>query len=163
MRRLLKRSINPSKGSSSGFTLIELVIVMSIMAALLAVAAPPMINWVRGRGARDAAFQMSMDLQRARMLAIQRGVNCSIMIDTPGPNQYTISIINEVMDLGRYRGTVVFSNAPDISDPVITFTPQGVCQIPGMFYLSDQNRRFRVRATVAGAVSVHWDSSGQWK
>jgi hypothetical protein len=103
-----------------------------------------------------------MDLQRAKLLAIQRGANCSITINAPGLNQYTISITNEVVDLGSYQGTVVFSNAPDASAPLITFTPQGMCQISGAIFLTDQNLRYRVRTSVAGAVSVHLDSNGQW-
>lgn len=162
MNSLLKRLSNIAKGESSGFSLLELVVVVSVMAVILAIAMPPMINWLRGRGVRDAALQLSMDLQRAKLLAIQRGANCSITINAPAINQYTISITNEVVDLGNYQGAVVFSNAPNPSAPVITFTPQGVCQISGAFFLTDQNLRYRVRTSVAGAVSLHLFSNGQW-
>lgn len=162
MNHLPKKSINIRKGASSGFTLLELMVVIFIAAVLLAVGTPLTINWMRDRGVRQAADQLSMDLQRAKLLAIQRGANCSITINTPGPNQYTISIINDVVDLGNYHGTVVFTDAPDVSAPVITFTPQGVCQNAGAFYLTDQKLRYRVRVTIAGAVSVHLDSGGQW-
>lgn len=162
MNRLLKRSINISKGTSPGFTLIELVTVVFIAGLVLAIATPLTLNWMRSRGVRDAADQLSMDLQRAKLLAIQRGANCSITINAPGPNQYTISITNEVVDLDSNQGTVVFSNAPDPSAAVITFNPQGLCQISGAFYLTDQNLRYRVRTTIAGSISVHLDSSGQW-
>jgi prepilin-type N-terminal cleavage/methylation domain-containing protein len=148
--------------TTCGFTLMELMIVILIAAVLLAIAVPNTINWMRQRSARDAADQLSMDLQRAKLLAIQRNANCEIRINTPGPNQYTISVINEVVDLGTYTGAVVFTDAPDVSAPFITFTPQGVCQNFGAFYLTSQNRRYRVRATAAGGISVHLSSGGQW-
>ena len=101
-------------------------------------------------------------LQKARLLAISNGIPCSITINTPNANQYTISITNEVIDLSTYRGNVVFTDAPDVSAPVITFTPEGVCQISGAIYLTDQNRRYRVRATPAGGISVHLYSGANW-
>ena len=162
MNYLTNRSRKVPIGATSGFTLIELMIVVAIAVVLLAVATPLTISYMRQRGVRDAADQLAMDLQRAKLLAIQRNANCSITMNVPAINQYTIGITNEVVDLGSYPGNVVFSNAPDASAPVFTFTPQGVCQNSGAVYLTDQRLRFRVRTSVAGGISVHLFLNGQW-
>ena len=147
----------------AGFTIIELSITVCVLAVLMAVAAPYTFNAMRDRGVRNAADQLALDLQRAKLIAIQRNTNCTVTINTPGKNQYTISIINEVVDLGAYPGGVVFTNAPDASSADVTFTPSGVCtNVGGNFYLTDQKRRFRIRATGAGGISVRLFSGGQW-
>lgn len=157
-----KKMLYPSRNISSGFTFAELLVVICIMTIVLTVGTPLTYKYIIQRGVRDAADQLAIDLQRARLLAIQRNVNCSITINVPAVNQYTISVTNEVIDLGRYSGAVVFSNAPNVSSPVITFTPQGVCQAAGAIYLTNQNLRYRVRATIAGGISVHLFAGGQW-
>jgi type IV fimbrial biogenesis protein FimT len=151
----------PGRGPA-GFTVIELMIVVAIAATIIAIAGPTTLTWLRQRGVRDAAEQLEFDLQRAKLLAIQRNANCSVTINLPAANQYTISLINEIVDLGSYSGNVTFTDAPDPSTAVVTFTPQGICQAFGAIYLTDQNSRYRIRATAAGAVSTHLFSAGQW-
>ena len=162
MKILTRAFKSVHRGVPAGFTLLELVVVLVIAGALVAIATPASITWMRERGTHDAADQLAYDLQRAKLLAIQRNTNCSVTIDLPA-NQYTLSITNEIVDLGTYAGNVMFSNNPDASAAVITFTPQGICQAFGAVYLTNQQGyRYRIRATAAGAVSVHLFSNGQW-
>lgn len=145
-----------------GFTLLELMIGTFIIAVVLSITVPMTINYMQQKGVRDAADQLALDLQRAKLLAIQRNTNCTITINTPRPNQYTIGIINQVVDLGDYAGSVVFSDSPDASALLITFTPIGVCQDFGAIYLTNTDRRYRIRASAAGGISVHLNSGGGW-
>jgi len=141
------------KVRQSGFTLIELMIVIALIAILVAVSTPGTIAWLNARGAREAADQLAMDLQRAKLLAIQRNANCIITINVP-TNQYTISITNEVIDLRRYRGVVTFT---DVSAPQITFTPQGIRPDAGDVFLTNQinpTQQYRLRVSAAGGIST---------
>ena len=151
------------RGTSTGFTLVELLTTLCVLATLLAIAAPVTFNAMKDRGVRNAADQLSLDLQRAKLIAIQRNTNCTVTINAPGANQYTISIIGEVVDLGSYPGGVTFTDLPTPSTPSVTFTPSGICTTSSnVFFLTDQKRRFRVRATGAGGISVNLFSGGQW-
>lgn len=162
MKRFANTLKTIPRRAPAGFTVIELAIVLAIAATIAAIATPSTLSWLRQRGVRDAAQQLEFDLQRAKLLAIQRNANCSVSINLPAANQYTISLINETVDLGRYTGNVAFTNTPDPSTAVVTFTPQGICQAFGAIYVTDQNNRYRIRATAAGAVSTHLFSNGQW-
>jgi type IV fimbrial biogenesis protein FimT len=152
---------------SAGFSLIELVIVMVIAGVVMAIAAPTTIAWLRDRGVRNAADQLGIDLQRAKLLAIKENANCSITINSPGANQYTISLNGEVVDLGRYHGGVAFTNNPSPSSAVITFTPQGLCStLPAEILLTNQNatHTFRLRVSGAGGISekLYNPGTGTW-
>jgi prepilin-type N-terminal cleavage/methylation domain-containing protein len=150
------------RSATNGFTILELIVVILIMTIALVAATPMTINYMQQKGVREAADQLAVDLQRAKLLAIQRNANCTVTINSPGPNQYTIGIINQVVDLADYAGGVVFSNSPDVSASLITFTPFGVCQNSGAVYVTNTNRRYRIRASGAGGVSVHLSTSGGW-
>lgn len=162
MKRFANALKKIPRRAPAGFTFTELVVVMAVVGTLVAIAVPSTSYWLRQRGVHDAATQLELDLQRAKTLARQRHTNCSVTINAPAANQYTISIINEVVDLSKYSGNVVFSNLPDLSTGVITFTPEGICPAFGGIYLIDQATRYRVRATAAGALSTRRFSGGKW-
>ncbi|MBT8340569.1 MAG: prepilin-type N-terminal cleavage/methylation domain-containing protein [Desulfatitalea sp.] len=154
----------PPNCKTSGFTMLELLTVIGIAAVILAIATPLTINWLQNSGIRQAADQLGLDLQRAKLLAIKDAANCSLMINIPNVNQYTIAgaSTNEVVDLRTFQGNVIFTDNPDPSTAVITFTPEGICQVAGPIFLTDQNQRYRVRTSLAGGISVHLFSAGQW-
>jgi prepilin-type N-terminal cleavage/methylation domain-containing protein len=153
--------------SISGFSLIELVVVIVIAGIVMAIATPTTLAWLRERGVRNAADQLSMDLQRAKLMAIKENANCTITTNSPAANQYTISLNGEVVDLGRYPGGVTFTNNPELTSAAVTFTPQGLCTtIPAAILLTNQNgaRTFRVRVTAAGGISekLYHPGTGKW-
>jgi len=167
MNRPIRCEKAKQPGQSSGFTLLELVIVITIAAIVIAIATPTTLAWLRERGVRNAASQLGLDLQRAKLMAIKENANCTITINAPAANQYTISLNNEVIDLGRYPGGVAFTNIPQASSPAITFTPQGLCTtIPAAILLTNQNGTltFRLRVSAAGGISekLYNPGTGAW-
>jgi prepilin-type N-terminal cleavage/methylation domain-containing protein len=140
---------------AAGFSLIELVIVIVIAGVVMAIATPTTIAWLRDRGVRNAADQLGIDLQRAKLMAIKENAECSITINSPGLNQYTISLNGEVVDLGRYHGGVRFTNNPTPSSAEITFNPQGICTtLPAEIFLTNQNDTYTFRLRVSGAGGI---------
>jgi type II secretion system protein H len=141
------------KSGSAGFTLMELMVVIAIIAIIVGIATPSMMGYMRQRGVREAADQLAMDMQRAKMLAIARNANCAIVIDAAN-NRYLNSLTNEIVEMARFRGGVTFA-APLIDPPQVTFTPQGICSDPGDIFLTNADGvvPLRVRTTLAGGIS----------
>nr|WP_281432153.1 GspH/FimT family pseudopilin [Desulfatitalea alkaliphila] len=143
----------PWPNGKKGFTLVELMVTIAIIAILLGVATPAMVSYMQQKGVRDAADQLAMDFQRAKMLAISRSAPCSIIFDTAN-NRYTISLTNQTIDLVNYRGGVTFA-APFPDPPQVTFNPQGTCFPASQLFLTNAagSRTLGVRTSIAGGIT----------
>jgi prepilin-type N-terminal cleavage/methylation domain-containing protein len=156
-----------------GFTVIELIVVLAIMAALLTVAVPLVWGHLRSSSLKNAAFKISSDLSLARSTAIRNRTNCSINFNTPAPDQYTTTLLNKTVDLDSYMGGVIFTANPDggtdVFSPTVTFNVRGL-SASSQVYLTNQDNTFiyRVQVSAAGGVSLHrWDAglsgAGGWQ
>ena len=75
----------------SGFSLIEIVVVIAIVAIVSAIAIPNMIGWRGERQLRGAANNLLGDFQLARMQAIREAENVSVRF-TVGGGTYSIFV-----------------------------------------------------------------------
>lgn len=75
----------------SGFSLIELMVGISIMSILAGLAMPNFQAWVRNSQIRNAAESISNGLQRARAEAVARNTNIAFALGTD--SSWTISVV----------------------------------------------------------------------
>ena len=68
------------KARSSGFSLIELMIGIVILAIAMAVAMPSYSQWIQNTNIRNAAESLQNGLQRARAEAVNRNTNVAFVI-----------------------------------------------------------------------------------
>ena len=157
---------------SEGFTVVELMVSITILAILLGIGVPSINALVNGSSANRAANELISDMYLARIRAIRSGRSASVAFNTPGPNQYTVTWNNgantKIVDLGNFRGDVGFEPAPPgAATPLpvdrVIFSPRGFAQGNpvgwGNVYLSEQNtaRVIRIETTFAGVVSeMRW-------
>lgn len=156
----------------SGFTVVELVISIAVLAVLFGIGVPSINALVNGSGANRAASELISDMYLARIQAIRSGRSATVAFNTPGPNQYTVTWNNgansRTVDLGDFRGEVVFEpNPPGAATPPpvasVIFSPRGFAQENpvgwGNVYLTEQNsaRVIRIETTFTGVVSeMRW-------
>lgn len=152
-----------------GFTLVELMIVVAIIGILAVGAGPAISSYMQQRGLSTAAADFYGELQMARLEAVKTNARCSVTLDTPGVNQYTNSLTNQIVSLANYRGNVQFTNDPGLgtpSSPEIEFTSDGLCSVSGAIFFTNTGNTafFRVRVTAAGGITQHrWNSvAGTW-
>jgi type IV fimbrial biogenesis protein FimT len=76
--RLLRAERHTCRVDAPGFTLIEMLVVLSILAILLAVVAPSMRGFLQSQHVKSVAYDLTADLLLARSEALKRNGEVSI-------------------------------------------------------------------------------------
>lgn len=70
--------------STGGFTLIEVLVAMSILAALLAIAAGPWANYSQGKAHRDTAREVEAAMRFAQVAAVAEATTYRVDVASDG-------------------------------------------------------------------------------
>jgi len=163
-----------------GFTVMELMTVIGIIAILASIAFPNFIRWRNNSQLSRATQALYSDFQRAKIQAVRSNTLCTITFDTVAGN-YTVFVDNDqdlTLDAGeQVIRTVNWSEYPLVSlntalgggdgliftnpNNAIAFAPNGFCLnntgslTAGTVFLRNNNRQTRINITPAGSVSIN--------
>lgn len=88
----LNTSVRLAERAASGFSLIELMTVLTITALFLALAGPSFRNFIAGQRVKTASYDLSWMLAQARSEAVKRNANVVVAPATGGwQNGWTVS------------------------------------------------------------------------
>ena len=130
-----------SRRQSHGYTLVEMLVVMAIFAAMALVGVPWFLKTMQRSALKSAASQISVTLTAARMTAVKRNLPVSLVImsltppiqfqiiqppppagtPTPGPQLLTLP-----------KGAVRFFQTPNSAGGAITFGGDGRMTAPSL-------------------------------
>jgi prepilin-type N-terminal cleavage/methylation domain-containing protein len=107
--------------SKRGFTLIELIIVITIMAILMAFATPALIQWRESAQVKEVARDILGGLRQARSIAVTENRPVDVAIDT---DDHTLVYDGTTKSFPQ---TIVLevSGGGSEPDPTVTFSSQG--------------------------------------
>lgn len=125
---------NMRRNSESGFSLIEMLVVIALIGLSVVVGYPTMIEWLERYQVRAAASEIASNIQLQRMRAVSQNLEFSIQFD-PDANTYALyqgddpgtGIMLDVIPRPLPRG-VTFSGADDpinTASDIIVFHPDG--------------------------------------
>lgn len=135
----LKRSAPHRR--TAGFTLVELLVVVGLIAIMTAVSLPAIGRFIRNYRIRGAVAQVASELQRARATAIKKNVNLGVVLlvtraqrgPAGEPAAYRVVVEDDALDTARYQLPLVayddaFLDSPANADAISPerFLPQGV-------------------------------------
>jgi prepilin-type N-terminal cleavage/methylation domain-containing protein len=129
---------NSDRRRSGGFTLLELIAVLVLISTVLAIAAPSLRGFVRGRQTSDTAARMLSLTHLARSRAISQGCTYRLNFDTEeGIYWLTVqeggAFVEIEGDYGRHFrlpvGVSIALNAPSDEEELsyVRFHPDGRC------------------------------------
>lgn len=159
----MKHEDQRSFRSKAGFTLIEVIVVMAMMAALMAISVPSFMGWRQNLKYRETAREVASMLREAKSRAITNNREQQVQFDAinqkygmrPGNRAYSTNwsdaSIPLVTNWTILDGQVKISGAPSIE-----FTPNGVASAVGTVSIQDTSgvTRFNVNVTQTGRISI---------
>ena len=166
----------------SGFSLVELMVVIAVISIMAAIASPSLIGWLPNARFRDASRNMLFDIQLAKLTAIKdnanvvatflaNGTGYTICVDDGGggppavANNDTCEIGEQVLKAATMPTNILLSNAAPIAAvaqvPALAFLPTGIpangVVAPVYMYNNQTNHSARLTVSVAGSIkSEKW-------
>lgn len=183
-RKLRFLKFNEPSGSRGGFTLIELMIVVAVIAIMTGVAIPAIISWLPNYRLKAASRELYSNMHRAKLEAIKQNntVKMTITIVGVGPPPSTCPAAGGggyifFIDDGSGAAGIAGDNVQNGAEPIISniILQQGVCVVSSTFAAGsgfgpkgmpaggtgtivmghpDFGRQIPVRQTVAGGLRV---------
>jgi prepilin-type N-terminal cleavage/methylation domain-containing protein len=133
----------PHRSREHGFSLVELIIVVGIIAVMAAVGLPAIGRYFRNYQIRNAAREVAAEIQTARTKAIMKNVNWGVLFVTLSPTTYRTVVEDDPANpamrslspnlMGPIQNLpvgVVFSNV-GATDASLRFDRLGVACDPG--------------------------------
>jgi len=184
----MKRSLN--RNTESGVTLIEILVVLSILATLAAAAIPAFSVWLPNYRLKSAARDLYSNLQMAKMGAVKKNGDWAVIFDnTSSPGKYAIASgpggngewdvpaddeqIEKIVNLAGYKG-VRFGHG-NAGEPVggtfgdeISYNPnrtvfnsRGTCEAGYVYLQNGKNTAYAVGTRSSGVILLRkWTGSG---
>lgn len=169
----MRSNVLSSRGAEGGFSLIEMLVVVSLIGLMVVVGYPNMIEWLDRYQVRGAASELAANIQLQRMRAVSQNAEFSIAFDAASG---TYSLFEGDPDTGTMLEPVArtlpqgvaFSGADDpvgVADDVILFHPDGSLNdstaVTDTITMGNLAATFEVQVNRAtGRVEVQHQSSG---
>jgi len=129
----LRVCANQPQAREKGFTLIEIMVAITIMAILFAIAVPAFQNWRERTALRSASETMLAHLKQARHYAMAENRSIDFTIDATDPDSYTLDdggAHARQVSLDQYSKTIDFGSST-ISDGIKLRSDGQIANIDG--------------------------------
>jgi prepilin-type N-terminal cleavage/methylation domain-containing protein len=154
---------------NSGFTLIELMVVIVVIGIFVAIGLPNFMSWLPKYRLKSAVRDLYSNMQLAKMTAVKSKQNCTVTYSTD-PDQYVLSgALSKTVVLGDYGSGVNFDGPGNetFAATTITFNSRGTSNVgAGYAYLSNSGNTeyFRVSPLISGVIKLQkWVGGSLWE
>lgn len=147
----------------SGFTVMEFILVIAIMAAMAAVAIPGFMQFLPGIRLNGAARQVMSDLMDARMEAVKQNNQYKFFVlndrqykilddnDNDGNDDGGSEVSRIVNIQNNYSDvTLIYDGSP----PTVAFSPKGTAPDVGTITVQNSSGTKSVKVSIAGRVKI---------
>ena len=125
----------------TGFTIVELLIAIALIATVSAIAIPSFIGWLPDYRLRSAAQDLLSNFQKGKLTAVKRNTNTAVCFSSSGytifldPNTNFVNDAEEVVaqvNWADYKSLTInlasisFDTSPANVQPCIAFRPTGI-------------------------------------
>ena len=108
------------ENKKGGFSLVELMVVIAVIAILVGVSVPAVNNWLPNYRLKKAAMDLHSNFQRARLEAVKRNRNCTINFNqTVGGINYDYVVFVDFDNNLEYTGNYSTDGIDNDGDTLI--------------------------------------------
>ena len=155
--------VDRNSKNHSGFTLMELILVVVIMGIMGAIAIPAFMGFLPGMRLNGAARQVMSDLMDARMNAVKQNNQFKIFVLSDHEYKILDDDDNDGIDdsgTETSRTVDIQSNYSDVTisytgSPTITFSPKGTAPDMDTITLQNPSGSKSVSVSIAGRVKIN--------
>nr|MEE4269424.1 GspH/FimT family pseudopilin [Candidatus Krumholzibacteria bacterium] len=141
------KNLRRSPGCRSGFSLVEMMIVVLLLGIVASIATPPMVKYLQSSRLQTQADQLAADLQYARSLSIANGVVLQFASTEAG------YVLRDPAS-GRVFKTMNFDGGPQLDMAQDTFFfPWGMAD-DTTFTMNGHGQSRQIRVLPTGIVEV---------
>jgi type IV fimbrial biogenesis protein FimT len=164
----------------AGFTLVELMIVIVVIAILSAIAVPNIISWLPNYRAKAAARDMISNFQKAKMAAVKRNTDVvitfttgayspngqvgsyQIFVDDDGDGNFTAGVDHELAQVNMPRNVSLYSaNNTTFTGDTTGFNSRALPLKKGSVKIrNNKSRYYKASLSFAGNVKLRMSSDG---
>ncbi|MBU4463391.1 MAG: GspH/FimT family pseudopilin [Proteobacteria bacterium] len=134
----------------SGFTLIELIVIIAIVAVFAGIAVPNFLSYMPKHRLNGAARQVMGDLMAARMKAVKE--NTTVTVAWVSDHEYKISTTSEEKTINiqsNYRDVTIVGSFTDIS-----FYSRGTSNLRSITLTNSAGSTKKVTVLLTGRVKI---------
>ncbi|MEE9542690.1 MAG: GspH/FimT family pseudopilin [Thermodesulfobacteriota bacterium] len=156
-----------SKNNNRGFTIVELIVTMAIIAVILGITVPTILSGTSKTALKRTARDVTVELKAARQLAISRNMQFRVFFTLGTTNtinrEYRVNT-SSAWQTDPVRSTRTMDSRVDITSPVtspstfsVTFNPNGSATATEICIqnLSDSSDRKKVQVyNITGRVEI---------
>jgi prepilin-type N-terminal cleavage/methylation domain-containing protein len=152
---------------NSGFTLIELMVVIVVTGIFIAIGVPNFMSWLPKYRLKSAVRDLYSNMQLAKMTAVKSNQNCTVTYSTD-PDQYVLSgALSKTVVLGDYGSGINFNGpgSETFAAAIITFNSRGTSN-SGYAYLSNSGNTayYKVGPLSSGVIKLQkWVGGSSWE
>ncbi len=132
----------------TGFTLVEMMIILLVIGVMAGLAAPPMFRFVQSNNLNTTTDRMMADLQYTRSLAISNGRVLSFSCDVGG-YQITDPVSGDVLRTTNFKSGLAMAGAAQTAN----FFPWGMADAM-VFNLTNASGNKQINLLPTGLVEV---------
>jgi type IV fimbrial biogenesis protein FimT len=144
----------------NGFTLVEMMVVIAIMAIVSAIAVPNFYSYAAGMKLRSASRDLYSTLQSTRMKAIREKTRWAV--EFPSSSSYRVvdcgpdndcsanNVYHSTTNISQYSGIT----ASGVFPITFEFTSEGTCNAGTIIFTDSKHKTSQVEVSLAGRIRI---------